>query len=56
MTMAQVGEAHIDTCNFLQTRSQYLVYLLNNDLKWLELISDHIHVWKCVSATSAIGA
>ena len=46
--MAQIARA--DTWKFLQTNLQYYIYLLNNYLKWLEQVSDHIPVSTCGSA------
>ena len=50
--MAQIARA--DTWKFLQTNLQYYIYLLNNYLKWLEQVSDHIPVSTCGSATCAV--
>ena len=52
--MAQVAEAHILTCTFLQTSLKYYIYLTNNDWKLIEQTSDRIHVSMCVSATCTI--
>ena len=42
--IAQVSDTHIDTCKFCKQANKNCAYIQNNDLKWLEEISDFIHV------------
>ena len=49
--MAQVAEAHIDTCKFLQTILEYYIFIPNNHLQLLEQISDHIQIINSVTTS-----